>query len=86
MPLFNRFGMVSSLDTNSRIATYIVQKRIIEGIKPMEFGMLTVVSIDIVDILQPNAVVSALDAMRSWHGTSVQCIQPQPKSDKLTPL
>ena len=48
--------------------------------------MLTVVSIDIVDILQPNVVGSALDAMRSWHGTSVQCIPPQPKSDKLTPL
>ena len=72
--LFNRFGMVSSLDTNNRIATYIVQKRIIGGIKPsMEFGMLTVVSIDNIDILQPNAVVSALDATRSWHGTSVQC-------------
>ena len=83
--LFNRFGMVSSLDTNNRIATYIVQKRIIEGIKPsIQFGMLTVVSVDNVDILQSHAVVSALDATRSWHGTSVQCIQPQPKSDELT--
>ena len=46
--------------------------------------MLTVISVDNVDILQSHAVVSALDAIRSWHGTSVQCIQPQPKSDELT--
>ena len=61
-------------------------ERTIEGIKPsMQFGVLTVVSVDIVDILQSNAVVLALDATRNWHGTSVQCIQPQPKSDKLIP-
>ena len=75
--LFNRFGMVSSLDPS------IVQKRTTEGIKPsLQFGMLTVVSVDNVDILQSNAVL-ALDATKIWHGTSVQCIQPQPQSDKI---
>ena len=57
---FNRFGMVSSLDTNNRIATCIVQKRTNEGIKhSIQFSMLTVVSVDNVDILQSNAVVLA---------------------------
>ena len=47
--------------------------------------MLTVVTIDNVDILQSNTVVSTLDATRSWHGTSVQCIQPLPNSEQLSP-
>ena len=51
--LFNRFGIVASVDTTNRYATYIVEKRISEGIKPrMQQGMLTVVTIDNVDILQ----------------------------------
>ena len=84
--LFNRFGMVSSLDTNNHIATCIVQKRTTEGIKPsIQFGMLTVISVDNGNVLQSNAVVLALDATRSWHGTSVQCIQPKLQSDKLAP-
>lgn len=73
--LFNRFGIVASVDTNSRYATSIVEKRITEGIKPRYVN----------DILQSNAVVSTLDATRSWHDTSVQCIQPLPSSEKLSP-
>ena len=84
--LFNRFGMVSSLDTNNQIATCIVQKRTTEEIKPsIQFGMLTVISVDNVNILQSNAVVLALDATKIWHSISVQCIQPKPQSDKLAP-
>ena len=65
--------MVSSLDTNNRIATCIVQKRTTEGIKPsIQFGMLTVVSVDNVDILQSNAVVLTLDATGvGWYFCSV---------------
>ena len=49
--LFNRFGIVASVDTNNRYATSIVEKRIIEGIKPcMQQGMLTVVTIDNVTV------------------------------------
>ena len=42
--LFNKFGIVSSLDTNSRIATSIVERRFKKGIKPsLKSDMLSVV-------------------------------------------
>ena len=60
--LSNRFGMVSSLHVNNRIAVCIVEKRITEGSKPNQFGLLTIDSIDSVKLLQSNAVLSAVDA------------------------
>lgn len=46
--------------------------------------MFSAVSIDNIDILQPFSFVSCLEATRSWHGTSVQCVQPLPISGHLT--
>lgn len=46
--------------------------------------MLTVVSIDNINILQPHAVVSSLDKTRSWHGASYQGMQPLPKTGLLS--
>ena len=45
---------------------------------------LTVVTIDNIDILQSHAFVSTTDAKRSWHGTSIRCVQPSPKSLSFT--
>ena len=82
--IMNRIGAVASVDTCNRLATQVVQTRIQETFtKELVPGMLTVVSIDNIDILQPHAVVSSLDATRSWHGTSVQCMQPLPASGTL---
>lgn len=84
--IMNRIGAVASLDTSNRLATQVVQIRMRRGFKeslePMKF---TISSIDNIDILQPHAVVSSLDATRSWHGTSVQCMQPLPVTGTLTP-
>ena len=84
--VFNKLGIVASLDTSSRLGTHVVEKRIVEGVRPsLQLGMLCIATIDNVDILQSHAVVSNLDATRSWHGTSVQCIQPLPLFAQLSP-
>ena len=63
-----------------------MDKQITEGIHPeLQPRMLSIVSVDNIDILQPYAFVSSLDSSRSWHGTSVQCVQPLPVSGHLTP-
>jgi ribosome-binding factor A len=38
--------------------------------------LLMICSIDNIDILQLCAMVSSIKDRRSWHGTSVQCVQP----------
>lgn len=77
--ILNRLGAVASLDTVNRVATQIVEMsmRIIPELQPQK---LVTVSIDNVDILESHGFVSCQDATRSWHGTSVQCVQPLPIS------
>ena len=79
--ILNRIGAVASLDTHNRVATCAVARRIANGIRaeltPQTF---TVLSIDNIDILQRHAMVSSTESKRSWHGTSVQCVQPMPES------
>ena len=83
--ILNRLGAAASIETVNRLATHVVQTRLSQGIKPdLEPNKLAVVSIDNIDILQPYAFVSCQDATRSWHGTSVQCVQPLPVSGHLT--
>ncbi len=84
--ILNRLGAVASIDTANRLATHIVQTRLSRGIKPdLQPQKFTAVSIDNIDILQSHGFVSCQDATRSWHGTSVQCVQPLPFSGHLTP-
>ena len=77
--ILNRIGVASSIDTSQRLATNVVRSRIIRGILPeLNEHALSIVSIDNIDILQTHAFVSSTDGSRSWHGTSVQCVQPLP--------
>ncbi len=58
--IMNRIGAVASLDTSNRLATHVVQTRLVKGIKPSLIpNALTIVSVDDIDILQPHAVVLA---------------------------
>lgn len=82
--IMNRLGAAASLDTCNRLATQVAQVRLEEGVKRyLVPSQLVVATVDNVDILQPHAVVSSLDATRSWHGTSVQCVQPLPTTGTL---
>ena len=83
--ILNQVGAVASLETSHRLATLVVQQRIARGIQPeLYHRALCVVSIDNIDILRSHAFVSCTDGTRSWHGTSVQCMQPLPLSASLS--
>ncbi len=83
--ILNRLGAAASLDTVNRLATNVVTKRIAEGVSAdLKPGMYATATVDNIDIIQPFAFVSCLDASRSWHGTSVQCIQPLPETEYLS--
>ena len=88
--VLNRLGACASLETAKRLSTMVVHERICRGIVPeLTSNTLTLITIDNIDIQQSHAMVSALDATRSWYGTSIQCIQPMPKSlqeDPVTPV
>ena len=75
---------MASLDTHHRVATCAVARRMSNGIcAELTPHTFTVVSIDNIDILQRHAMVSTTESKRSWHGTSVQCVQPMPESIKI---
>ena len=79
--ILNRVGACASLETAKRLSTLVVHNLIGRGILPeLVQNTLTVVSIDNIDTLQPHSMVSTTDATRSWHGTSVQCMQPMPNT------
>ena len=83
--VLNRIGATTSLDTSQRIATHVVETRIIKGMVPeLNERALSIVLIDNIDILQTHAFVSSTDKSRSWHGTSVQYVQPLPVTGILT--
>ena len=79
--MLNRIGAVGSLDTHDSMAILVVTQRINKGIhNELVPNTLTIVSIDNIDILQRHAMVSSAQTKRSWHGISVQCVQPMPTS------
>jgi hypothetical protein len=82
--MLNRVGACASLDTVNRIHTAIAAERIEHGIESfITANTLSIVSIDNIDILQPWTIVSCMIPSCSWHGTSIQCVQPQPSTITL---
>ena len=62
-------------------------KRLEEGLlKLLKNDVFTVATVDNIDFLQSNAAVYAGSQHRSWHGTSVQVVQPQSGLKVLLPL
>ena len=78
MSTLNRVGGIASQDTLNRHICSVSERREKEGLlKDLPQSAFTVASTDNVDIDQPNAAVYAGCQQRSWHGTSVQVVQPQ---------
>uniref|UniRef100_A0A1X7UL74 Uncharacterized protein n=2 Tax=Amphimedon queenslandica TaxID=400682 RepID=A0A1X7UL74_AMPQE len=79
MKLFNRLGIVCSTDTHDRIVTEIAEneraKQVSQSLIPNAF---TVTSVDNIDILKSHAAVYCGDQGRSYHGTTIQIVQPNP--------
>ena len=75
--LLNTVGAIASADTHQRYVQYQVERKYKKGIlSELEMDRFTVVSIDNIDFLQRHAFVYCGDQSRSWHGTTVQVVQP----------
>ena len=76
----NRFRAVASEDTHSRLVTSISSIREKEIQLEMTPDVFRLASIDNVDVVPLHASAYAGKPSNIWHGTSVQCIEPKPKS------
>ncbi len=81
--VLNRLGAVASADTlNQHICSVSVEHKTDGLLKDLNSESFTVASTDNIDFLQSHASVYSGSQHRSWHGTSVQVVQPQPHTLK----
>ena len=82
--ILDRIGAVASFKAHDRLIKGVVKAcesdGLINELTPCAFQ---VVSIDNLDISQKHAQVHVIFSQRSWHGTSIQCIEPKPLSNKI---
>ena len=79
MRLLNRVGACVSADTHARYVQYRVQKCKEEG--PMSGypeNAFTIASTDDLDFVHSHARVYCGKQQSSWHGKTIQIVQPQP--------
>ena len=79
--ILNRLGTVSSTDTRDRYVQYTVTKQLQQDEIPclVPNGFI-IASTDNLDFKQSHATVYSGDQPRSWHGTTMQPVQPKPLS------
>ena len=74
--ILNKFGAIASVDTHRRYVQYQVSKIQEVGVcHQLNPGVLSIVTIDNVDIAQRHAMVYNRQN-RGFHGTTVQIVQP----------
>ena len=76
--VLNKLGAVASSETLDRHIMRVSVQRKMEGLlKELDSSRFTVATTDNIDFLQSHASVYSGSQHRSWHGTSVQIVQPQ---------
>ena len=77
----NRLGFCASEKALDDFLTFVDKNK--EALCTLKSNSFTLVSVDNIDSLSPYAAVTADDAGRSWHGTSVMGQQPLPDTQVL---
>ena len=75
--ILNRFGAISSGDTHAQHVDFIV-KNTKHKQHNINFEDFLVASMDNINFLRSYAAVYCGDQLHSWHGTTIQIIQPKP--------
>ena len=78
LKILNRIGCVSSPDTHDRFVTYHAEQQRNKSVwEEIPQSVFTVGSADNFDMLQSYSAVNCGDQQRSYHGTTVQLVQPK---------
>ena len=87
MKFLNRLGVCTSADKHTRYVTKRVEKQKEEGImSAYPECAFTIASTDNLDFLHSYARVYCGKQQSSWHGTTVQLVQPQPSKLVDSPI